>query len=266
MKTKKCTKFNLIMLMMMVISLVTVMLPVNEGMIASAAKNPYKTATKLALKNGKTVKKTYKFAEDDWEKYTKIVVKKGSKVTITVKSYLKDNVEASIQKADHTELYSMITEPLQEGEKSSTVKYTELYSPGTYYIVLSHMASNLSTGKCLVQVKSTQLKDTEDGDHSTVFTAQQLKKSKTVYGVLSQETSQEFYKFTVKKGQKGTIKIKSAETITCGLRNVKDLLKEDREIKSSTINLGDLDAGTYYIAIQKVNSTSTTYTVKMTVK
>lgn len=83
---------------------------------------------------------------------------------------------------------------------------------------------------------------------------------------MSQETSQEFYKFTVKKGQKGTIKIKSAETITCGLRNVKDLLKEDREIKSSTINLGDLDAGTYYIAIQKVNSTSTTYTVKMTVK
>ena len=142
-------------------------------------------------------------------------------------------------------------------------KYMDLEA-GTYYIKIEKNFDY--TGTYYIKTTFTSAKNNDIKPHNTRDNAQTLTSNQTVKGYISYQNDTDFYKYVLNTSGKITINITRENGI--GVGNINIFLLDSAGVTINNTSYGgglpynksmDLDAGTYYIRIEKYNDYTGTY-------
>ena len=146
---------------------------------------------------------------------------KIGKLTITIKSYVKDEMHTSLYSSDNEEIKLTQITRYDEEKGYSTIKYTVYVSPRTYYLNLSNPIIVLS-GSYKIATKFTAMPSVETKiNNSKTETAIALSNNKFYRGVLSFDETDDYYCIKFDKKSNFRLKVSCTDETTIDI-TIKD--------------------------------------------
>ncbi|MDE3840208.1 hypothetical protein C0966_12710 [Bacillus methanolicus] len=197
--------------------------------------------------------------DTDDEQIYMINLKQAGRVTVKLDSYIA-GVYIGLEDSDGNEVFRKY---VSEGNPVNPAKWSDWkdLEAGTYYIKVNKSSS---TGKYDLRVNYEAANNNEIGPNNGTVQAQPLAlNSQTVTGFISWNDSNDYYKVVLPKSGRVTVKLDSfIAGVYIGLED-----SEGNEVFSKYVSEGnpanpakwsdwkDLEAGTYYIKVNKSSST-----------